>query len=123
SHKEEIYQLIFNDLGMDILRLKNWYYPAGYPEVKSPEKMLSRGDKAMFDASNFFYKKAKEFNPDIKVLLSSWGPPTSLKSNDHLREGTLKKNAGGFMYDEFADYWVDILDHIPFQPDYISIQN
>jgi len=27
------------------------------------------------------------------------------------------------MYDDFAQYWSDVLDHVPFNPDYISIQN
>ena len=123
SKKKEIYQLMFQDLGMDILRLKNWYYPLNYPENKSPETMLTTGDKTMFNATNTFYQKAKQYNPNIKVLLSSWGPPPALKSNNHLREGTLKKDANGYMYDEFATYWSDILDHIAFDPDYISIQN
>lgn len=123
SKKEEIYQLIFEELGMDMLRLKNWYYPLDYPQNKSPETMLTSGDKTMFEATNEFYNKAKEYNPDIKVLLSSWGPPPGLKSNDHLREGTLKQDENGFMYDEFAQYWVDILDYNAFSPDFISIQN
>ncbi|WP_460925536.1 glycoside hydrolase family 30 beta sandwich domain-containing protein [Pontibacter brevis] len=123
SKRDEIYQLMFEDLGMDILRLKNWYYPLNYPENKSPETMLTTGDKTMFNATNTFYQKAKQYNPDIKVLLSSWGPPPALKSNNHLREGTLKKDADGYMYDEFATYWSDILDNIAFTPDYISIQN
>lgn len=124
SKSEEIYQLMFQDLGMDILRLKNWYYPLNYPANKSPEQMLTPGDKTMFEATNLFYAKAKEYNPDIKVLMSSWGPPPALKSNNSLREGTLKKDESGeYMYDAFAQYWSDILDNIAFDPDYISIQN
>ncbi|GAA4443952.1 glucosylceramidase [Pontibacter saemangeumensis] len=123
SKSEEIYQLMFEDLGMDILRLKNWYYPLDYPVNKSPETMLTAGDKTMFEATNTFYRKAKAVNPNIKVLLSAWGPPPSLKSNNHLREGTLKKDENGYMYEEFATYWSDILDNIAFAPDYISIQN
>ncbi|MFD3002357.1 glycoside hydrolase family 30 beta sandwich domain-containing protein [Pontibacter toksunensis] len=123
SKSNELYKLMFEDLGMDILRLKNWYYPLNYPENKSPETMLTAGDKTMFNATNTFYQKAKQYNPDIDILLSSWGPPPALKSNNHLREGTLKKDADGFMYDEFATYWSDVLDNIAFAPDYISIQN
>ena len=123
SKSEEIYRLMFEELGMDILRLKNWYYPLDYPANKSPETMLTPGDKTMFEVTNTFYRKAKAVNPDIKVLLSAWGPPPSLKSNNHLREGTLKKDENGYMYEEFATYWSDILDNIAFDPDYISIQN
>jgi len=122
-HTEEIYDLIFNDLEIDILRVKNWYYPANYPANKSPQQMVSNGDLTMFHATNEFYAKAKEMNPNIKVLLTSWGPPASLKSNNHLREGTLKKDGDRYMYEEYAQYWVDALDHIPFSPDLLSIQN
>ncbi|MGK7391032.1 MAG: hypothetical protein ACNS60_11805 [Candidatus Cyclobacteriaceae bacterium M2_1C_046] len=123
SKKEEIYQLMFEDLGLDILRLKNWYYPENYPVNKSPDNMLTTGDEIMFNATNEFYAKAKEYNPEIEVLLSAWGPPPSLKSNDHLREGTLKRDDEGYMYAEYAQWWVDALDHITFDPEYISIQN
>ena len=121
--RDELYNLMFQDLGMDILRLKNWYYPQGYPENKSPSQMVTSGDRNMFLATQEFFEKAKSLNPDIKVLLSSWGPPASLKSNNHLREGTLKKVDGLYVYDEFAQYWEDLLDHLPFDPDFISIQN
>lgn len=127
-NSEEIYRLIFEDLGLDILRLMNWYYPLDYPNNKSPESMVSlpydSDYKTMFEANHLFYEKAKSYNPDIITLLSSWGPPSALKSNDNLREGTLKKNSfGEFVYDEFAEYWNDVLDHIRFHPDFISIQN
>lgn len=123
SKKNEIYQLMFQDLGLDILRLKNWYYPMNYPINKLPENMVSSGDRTLFLATNIFYAKAKELDPTIKVLFSSWGPPIALKSNNNLNEGILKKEGDAFMYDAFAQYWSDILDNITFSPDYLSIQN
>lgn len=123
SKKDELFQLMFSDLGMDILRLKNWYYPQNYPTNKSPENMLTAGDKTTFEATKTFFAKAKEMNPNVQVLLSAWGPPPALKSNNSLRQGTLKKDDNGFMYNAFADYWVDVLDNIGFNPEYISIQN
>lgn len=121
--KEELYELIFEDLGMDILRLKNWYYPKAYPENKSPELMETEGDKAMWKANEEFYTVAKSRNPEVQVLMSSWGPPASLKNNNHLREGKLKKKDNRFIYAEFAQYWEDMLNHMTFTPDIISIQN
>ena len=123
SKKTEIADLIFNDLGIDIIRFKNWYYPDGYPAVKTTTAMSDDGSKIAWDATNELYTLAKARNPNVKVLLSSWGPPSSLKSNDLTRNGTLKKEGDLFMYDEFATYWGDVLDNIPFNPDYISIQN
>ena len=123
SKKEDIADLIFTDLGIDILRLKNWYYPDNYPAETSTDEMSYDNAQTMWGVTNSLYTLAKTKSPDVKVLLSSWGPPAGLKSNDSYREGTLKKDENGFMYDAFAQYWEDALDHLPFTPDYISIQN
>lgn len=127
SKVNEISDLMFEDLGIDIIRLKTWYYPDGYPANKGVSNMSSNGNndyaKAHWDATNQLYKLAMERNPNIKILLSSWGPPASLKRNGKLQEGTLKKDTNGFVYDQFAEYWNDILQYTPFNPHYISIQN
>lgn len=122
-YKTQICQLLFGDLGLDMLRLKNNYYPAGYPAVKTTDVMENSGLKTLFGVTNQIYDLAKGYDPDILTLLSSWTPSSALKSNNNLREGTLKKEGEVFMYEAFADYWVDVLDHISFSPDYISIQN
>ena len=123
----EIADLMFTDLGIDIIRFKTWYYPDNYPTNKAVSNMSNTGSndyaKGHWDATNQLYEMAKERDANIKTLLCSWGPPVSLKDNNTLREGTLKKDANGFMYDEFAEYWDDILEYTPFDPDYISIQN
>jgi O-glycosyl hydrolase len=124
NKKAEIADLMFEDLGIDIIRFKNWYYPDNYPTVKTTDAMSDDNSKASWAATNELYTLAKDRNPNVKVLFSSWGPPASLKNNASTREGTLKKDGSDvFMYDAYADYWVDVLDHVPFNPDYISIQN
>lgn len=123
SKKDEIIDIIVDDLGADMIRLKNWYYPVGYPENKEPDQMVIGWHKALFDATNELYDLITGRNPEIKILFSSWGPHYTLKSNDFLFRGTLKKQDGEFMYDEFANYWEDILNHISFVPDFLSIQN
>jgi O-glycosyl hydrolase len=86
--------------------------------------MSDDGANVAWTATNTLHDLAMERNSDIKILLSSWGPPKSLKSNALLQQGTLKKDdSGHFMYDDFAQYWSDVLDNVPFNPDYISIQN
>lgn len=123
----EVADLMFTDLGLDIVRFKTWYYPDNYPTNKRVDNMSNNGDndyaRGHWDATNQLYQMAKARDSKIKVLLCSWGPPVSLKDNNSLREGTLKKSPGGFMYDEFAQYWSDVLQYTPFNPDYISIQN
>jgi glucuronoarabinoxylan endo-1,4-beta-xylanase len=124
SKKTEIADLIFDDLGIDIIRFKNWYYPDDYPTVKSTAVMNDDGSKNGWDATNELYTMAKSRNPNVKILLSSWGPPAALKSNNQTREGTLAKDEEGkFVYDAYADYWGDVFDNLPFNPDYLSIQN
>lgn len=121
--KSEIIDLIVNDLEADIVRLKNWYYPIDYPSNKSTDQMEVSWFKQHFDATNELYSLIKNENSNIDILFSSWGPPSALKSNGKLQEGTLKKANDNYMYDEFAIYWEDILDNITFSPDYLSIQN
>lgn len=123
TYKDEICQHLFEDLGTDMIRFKNNYYPNGYPAVKTTTQMENSGLKSLFDVTNQLAAIARQYNPDIQFLVSSWGPPSALKSNNNLREGTLKKDGGAFMYQAFAEYWNDVLDHLTFNPDYISIQN
>jgi glucuronoarabinoxylan endo-1,4-beta-xylanase len=114
-------QLMFEDLGIDVLRLKNWYYPVNYPASTDPNNVEQQ---TAFNNIQDFYNAAKAANPDIQVLLSSWSPPASLKSNnDRQNGGTLKQDGDGFMYDELAQYWVDCLDNLGWAPDYLSFQN
>ena len=125
SKKGEILDLMVNDLGADIIRLKNWYYPLNYPTNKVPDQMEPTKEwfKQHFDATDELYELIKSRNQNTKILFSSWGPPSALKSNSNLNEGTLKKEDGKFVYGQFATYWEDVLDNISFNPDYISIQN
>src|SRR5688572_7390931 len=123
SAKNEMADLIFTDLGIDIVRFKNWYYPDGYPTTTSTDVMTDDYSKGHWDATNELHTMLKSRMPNAKVLLSSWGPPAGLKSNASSRAGTLKKDGSAFMYDAFGQYYVDVLAHLPFDPDYLSIQN
>jgi glucuronoarabinoxylan endo-1,4-beta-xylanase len=117
SKRNEIYNYIFNDLGLDILRLRNVY--RNNPNNFAPyfKQVVSK----MYEVS--------PFRP--KILISSWSPPANIKSNNSVNGGnnaTLKKNSttGKYMYGEFAKYWVDAINaykSIGIEPDYISIQN
>ena len=120
-HRTELTRLLFDELGADIIRFKNWYYPDGYPATTDPEQIGS--ERSDFFATREFFQLARAADPEVKVLLSSWSPPAGLKGNGSQREGTLKQEGGVFVYDALAQYWVDSLDHIGFEPDYISIQN
>ena len=133
-NKTTLESLIFDDLGLDIIRLKNWYYPLNWPASTSPSTISPGWQKTNYDANKTFYDWAKKPGRDIKVLLSSWSPPASLKDTGQregletspgsgVYKGKLKKVNGKFVYAEFAQYWVDLLDNMNWDPDYLSIQN
>lgn len=121
--KEQICKLLFEDLGTDILRFKNNYYPMGYPAVKTTTTMENTSIRNLYTVTGELCAIAKQLNPGVQTLISSWTPPSALKSNNNLRQGTLKKVDGAFVYDAFGEYWNDVLDNLQFTPDYISIQN
>ncbi|MBN1132568.1 MAG: T9SS type A sorting domain-containing protein [Bacteroidales bacterium] len=114
--KNEIYEAIFNELSLDILRVRNAY---GY-------------DAGMVGRVKEFAQAAKaSLGHPIAILSTSWGPPAYLKSNnDKSNGGTLRYTAGEegviFDYAGFADWWVESLDEYNrngIYPDYIGIQN
>lgn len=114
SKKDEIYHYIFEELGLDVLRLRNTYRNGSITGVASFADIVM----AMND-----YTTEKP-----KILISSWSPPASLKSNNSTENGgTLKKDGSGkYMYRDFARYWADALVEYSangIEADYISIQN
>jgi glucuronoarabinoxylan endo-1,4-beta-xylanase len=112
-NKDDIYYYIFDELGLDILRLRNEY--RNNPVNFAPDCAEIVG--AMYDYS--------EYTP--KILISSWSPPADLKSNNSTEGGgTLKKENDEYVYGAFAQYWVDALaayKSIDIEPSFISIQN
>ncbi len=123
-HKTQLEEMIFDDLGLDIIRLKNWYFPADYPANKSPVNIPNNGFRGNYNNNKTFYDMAKKNGRDISVLFSSWSPPANLKTNNDLQNGgTLKKVNGQYVYADLAQYWVDLLDNMNWTPDYLSFQN
>ncbi len=110
-NKEEMYQLLYEDLGINLLRLRNYY---------RYEPNFTTNDIE-------FVQKAEEYSDkNFKVLMCSWSPPANLKSNGNVNSGTLAKVGGEFVYQDFANYWRDALEAystIGINPDWIGIQN
>ena len=112
--KDEIYNLIVNDLGLNILRLRNTYRFGAVSNGYNISKIVSA-------LSTISGKKPI-------IFISSWSPPSELKSNNNTSNGgTLKKDsAGKYVYSDFAKYWTDAIQEytaLGVAPDYISIQN
>jgi glucuronoarabinoxylan endo-1,4-beta-xylanase len=109
--KDEICNLVFKELGLDIFRIRNNYdmEPNSFRETV---EIVKAGEAAL--------------GQDLKIMVSSWSPPAYLKSNANTIGGTLKKKDGKYMYDEFAQWWYDSLAAYAkegVKVDYINIQN
>lgn len=115
-NRAEIYNVIFKELSLDILRVRNAY---GYDE-----NMINHVKQFATAANN-------SLGHPIDILVTSWGPPASLKSNnDRNNGGTLKYSVNNgqveFDYGGFANWWNASLDNYNangIYPKYISIQN
>jgi glucuronoarabinoxylan endo-1,4-beta-xylanase len=110
-NKIEIYDLLFNQLGLDILRLRNQYRNSPDFDFESTE-IVNYANQSLGHA--------------IKVFIASWSPPAELKVNGVLNGGTLIQSNGAYVYSQFADYWYNSLVAYAAKgivPTYISIQN
>ena len=120
--KDEIYEHIFAELGLDILRFRNRY------------QRTDADDRDLSPEVEIIQRATDSLGRAPKVLLTSWSPPGAVKasgaehcdSNDPTDTCTLRRVDGEFAYGEFAAYWYDSLHHYAEQgivPDYVSIQN
>lgn len=115
-NKSEIYDVIFGELSLDILRVRNAheYDPTMIGRVKQ-----------------FAAGAEKSLGHPIDIMVTSWGPPARLKSNNDRNNGHTLKYAvvNGkveFDYGGFAGWWNKSLDEYQangIYPKYISIQN
>ncbi len=110
--RNEIYDCLFGQLGLDIYRIRNTY-DISSSNISNSAKIIQAAESSL--------------GHPIKIMISSWSPPAYLKSNGNTAGGTLKKDANGnFMYSEFAQWWADsLLEYSSHGIDvnYVSIQN
>ncbi len=109
--KTELYNVLFKELGLDIFRIKNSH---------------DMDPKIFKDTVEIAKCAEAALGRDLKIMISSWSPPTYLKSDANTIGGTLKQKDGKFMYDEFAQWWCDSLAAFAkagVKVDYINIQN
>jgi O-glycosyl hydrolase len=115
----ELYQAIFAELGLDVLRFRNRYGHAGDDDLSTAGELVSAGSSSL--------------GRPLAVFLSSWSPPPALKANGALlcsgnvQTCTLAKTpAGAFDYAGLADHWlasVAAYAKVGLVPDYVGIQN
>ena len=123
--KDELYDSIFNNAQINVLRICNWYNPQENNAVKEIPMLREINEKW----------------PHVKTMLASWSPPPYLKNNNSiagvlvtkvdtgevLSPATLRKNGDStYMYKEYGEYWYQSLKHFSDSGvtfDWVSIQN
>jgi glucuronoarabinoxylan endo-1,4-beta-xylanase len=114
-NKGEIYDVMFRDLGLDVLRIGNWYQARDMqdPQIQNTIELVQRAEQSL------------ERFPE--VLMTSWSPPADLKSNGEIANGgTLVQRNGSYAYGEFGDWWLESIASyraagVPVS--YVGIQN
>ena len=112
SHPE-IYNILFGELGLDIYRIRNTYdYDSGY---------IDRAAAIISGARS-------QTGRPLKVMISSWSPPGSLKSCGATTcyNGTLAGGPSSYVYTSFANWWYNSLLNYSshgINADYINMQN
>jgi arylsulfatase A-like enzyme/O-glycosyl hydrolase len=115
-HSNELADLLFQDLSLDILRIRNMYFA---------DENLPFMDYVDDTVDTIALGEAALGRP-LKILMSAWTPPTYLKSNNNKAGGTLASDVNGYRYDDYAQWWADSLNYYEGEgvvPEYISIQN
>jgi glucuronoarabinoxylan endo-1,4-beta-xylanase len=111
-----IYQTLFNDLGLEVLRIGNWYQNG------------NDNGASLAAAATLVAGATATLGHTPIILMSSWNPSIALKSNGiDDAGGTLVKAAGGgYDYAGFGQWWSAGLAAYAAAgvvPDYVSIQN
>jgi glucuronoarabinoxylan endo-1,4-beta-xylanase len=110
--RNEIYDVLFGQLGLDIYRLRNTH-GISTSNITRSAQIIAAAEASL--------------GHPIRIMLSSWSPPAYLKSDANTVGGTLARDASGaYRYGDFAQWWVDSLmaySAAGIDVDYASIQN
>lgn len=112
--KNEIYDVIFGKLGLDIFRIENVY------DHNDAAAKISQWAEIIGAARD-------SLGHPVKIMITSGSPPAYLKSNGDTKGGTLARDANGaYRYSDFAKWWADSLasySNNDINVEYLSIQN
>ena len=116
--REEIFDLIFKDLGLDILRFRN-----RYDHIDEEVDLDNEAD--------ILAAAVERADTPLSIMLSSWSPPANLKQSgaedcSGNTDCTLIRTGDSYDYEGFADWWYESIaayTAVGVTPDYISIQN
>jgi glucuronoarabinoxylan endo-1,4-beta-xylanase len=116
-NRSQILQALFVDLGIQMLRIGNWY-----------QNNDDNGGSGLGDTVAVVQGATAALGHPPLIEMSSWSPPATLKSNGHVKAGGTLAPAvpGGDRYADFAQWWVASLAQYAASgvvPDYVSLQN
>ncbi len=114
---ELLHDLLMDGLGLDILRLE-MVYERPSPSGASWQELMDKQVELLAEA---------QARGVTSTMVTSWSPPAYLKDSQSIAGGTLALDAhGAFVYDDYADWWVDGLLEYKSRGvlfDYVSPQN
>lgn len=124
ADQEALFDTAFTGLNISLLRVGNWYQDEDASKLQDDIDIVKAAKKRLGD--------------HMKIQMSSWSAPASLKPSNSLNgqdghsksDKTLKKANGdaygAYAYTDFANWWKKSLDAYTtagIAPDYISLQN
>jgi glucuronoarabinoxylan endo-1,4-beta-xylanase len=117
--RDELYEAMFADLGLDVLRLRNRFGYAGDDDLTTAGAIVGAAEESLGVAPT--------------LVLTSWTPPAALKASGerecrgNVATCTLSRDTGGgFDYSGLAVHWRASLEayaSVGVVPEFIGIQN
>ncbi len=116
---EGLYDFLFPELGLDILRFRNRF------------ERSTKTDETTYEEVEIFQRATEALGRPPRLLLTSWSPPASLKASGKEKcrgeqDCTLKREDGAFVYAKFADWWrrsISSYRSLGLDPEFVSMQN
>lgn len=117
-NKEELFDLVFNELEVSMIRIGNWY-----------EKVASNADPRLLDQQKEIIDAADRRlgRNNFSIMMSNWLVAPELISEPGKKGATLKRdNDGKYMYQEFGEWCrmtLQVYQDAGVAPEYLSMMN
>ena len=117
-NKKELFDLIFKELEVSMIRIGNWYEK----KVSGENPDILKQQKELMDAADLRLGRG-----NFSVMMSNWLVTPDLIDRPGEKGATLKKNSDGeYMYKEFGEWCrmtLEAYQEAGMTPDYLSMMN
>ena len=114
-------------LGVTILRLQDVYQNSNSGTCTDPVSGATVNNCFDSAAENIASEASHVAGSgNLQLLMSSWSPPSTLKSNGSINGGTLAQSGGSYVYSNFASYLANSITAYRAEnvnPTWVSLQN